>query len=608
MFSFFERLIDAFPEQEPTQPPDTLIRFCLHYTQGMWTPIFFLSLFSALVAVAEASMFGLMGWLIDWLSSISPDQLFEQYSVQLTAISIFVVIVVPLLVLLVSLLQNQAMLPNYSMSIRWLAHRYLLKQSLSFYQDDFAGRVATKVMQTSLAVRESVVRLLDVMLYIIVYVATMLILIAQADSRLVVPIFIWLAIYCSLQFYFVPRLRHSSSAVADARSTMTGRVVDSYTNIQTVKLFADTQAEADYAKQSMQQFLTAAHQQRRLVTLFEFFISWFNYILLFSLAGYSIYLWSLGQASIGTIALAIALALRMNGMSHWVMREIGALFENVGTVIDGMRTLSKPQTILDNDQASMMNVDQGRIQFQQASFSYGSEGSVIENLNLTIEPGERVGLVGRSGAGKSTLINLLLRFYELQSGRILIDDQDIATVAQDSLRANIGVVTQDTMLLHRSIRENILYGRPDASEQELIAACKKAEAYDFIQTLCDPYGNQGLDAQVGERGVKLSGGQRQRIAIARVLLKDAPILIMDEATSALDSEAEAAIQQNLVQLMSDKTVIAIAHRLSTIAALDRLIVIDQGKIIEQGSHAELIAKGGVYAELWQRQSGGFLTD
>ncbi|TCS40120.1 ABC transporter ATP-binding protein [Reinekea marinisedimentorum] len=608
MFAYFERIIPPFPEQEPVQPPGSLVQFCLHYTRGMWRPILFLSLFSATVAIAEASMFGLMGWLVDWLGTVDPQTVFKENISVLIGLSIFILLIVPALILITSMLLNQAILANYPMSVRWLAHRYLLKQSLSFYQNDYAGRVATKVMQTSLAVRDSVVKLLDVMVYIFIYVVTMIILIGKADHRLVLPVLIWLVVYIGIQIYFIPRLRNVSSEVADARSTMTGRVVDSYTNIQTVKLFADTQSEADYAREGMQEFMDAAHKQRRLVTLFEVVLSWFNYLLLFSIAGAAIYLWSIGEVSVGSIALAIALSLRMNGMSHWIMREVGALFENIGTVIDGMRTLSKPQSVTDAQDAKKLTVARGGIRFNDISFHYGKSSGVIEGLTLDIKPGERIGLVGRSGAGKSTLVNLLLRFYDLEKGCIEIDGQDIAKVEQDSLRANIGMVSQDTMLLHRSIRENILYGRPDATEAELISACRKAEAFDFIQELCDPYGNTGFDAQVGERGVKLSGGQRQRIAIARVLLKDAPLLILDEATSALDSEAEAAIQENLDQLMEGKTVIAIAHRLSTIAALDRLVIMDDGKIVEQGAHRDLVASGGIYAQLWNRQTGGFLSD
>lgn len=517
-----------------------------------------------------------------------------------------VIIVMPILVLLHALIMHQTLLGNYPMSIRWLAHRYLLKQSVSFYQDDFAGRIATKVMQTSLAVRETVMKLLDVLVYILVYFTSMLVMIASADLRLVIPMLVWLALYVGLQWYFVPRLKSVSTEQADARSTMTGRIVDSYTNITTVKLFAHTQKEAEYAKSSMRIFLDTVYRQMRLVTGISVSVQIINYLLAFSIAAVSIALWTDSAITVGAIAIAVSLALRLNGMSQWIMWEISSLFENIGTVTDGMNTLSKTTIIQDEPNAKALVVNHGKIDFNQVCFHYGEQTGVIEDLNLNIKAGEKVGLVGRSGAGKSTLVNLLMRFYDVEKGQINIDDQDIKTVKQDSLRSQIGMVTQDTSLLHRTIRENILYGNPSASEEQLDRAIKQAQAYDFIQGLSDPNGNHGLDAQVGERGVKLSGGQRQRIAIARVLLKNAPILLLDEATSALDSEVEAAIQESLYELMQGKTVIAIAHRLSTIAAMDRLIVLDQGRVVEQGTHHELIAAGGIYAQLWAHQTGGFL--
>ncbi|RDH45263.1 ABC transporter ATP-binding protein [Zooshikella ganghwensis] len=608
MLAYFERLIKPFPKSEPEQPPNTLLKFCLHYTRGMWVPILLVSIFTAIAAIAEASMFGVMGALVDWLEQSDPKTFFVEEKGNLILLTIVLLVAIPGVVLIRSVLVHQTLLGNYPMAIRWLAHRYLLKQSLSFYQNDFAGRIATKVMQTALSVRETVMKLVDVMVYIAIYFVTMVILIGQADERLMIPLLVWLCAYIGIQWYFIPRLRRVSTQQADARSIMTGRIVDSYTNIQTVKLFAYTQREADYAHDSMDLFLTTVHKQMRLVTGFNVCLEWINYTLVFTVGALSLYLWSINEITIGAIAVAIALALRLNGMSHWIMWEVGALFENIGTVMDGMETLSQPCTVLDHKQATPLKVTQGAIDYTNVSFHYGKESGVLENLNLTIKPGEKVGLVGRSGAGKSTLVNLLLRFYDVEQGEILIDKQNIVNVTQESLRAQIGMVTQDTMLLHRSIRENILYGRPDATEQELIAACKKAEAYDFIQELTDPKGNKGFDAEVGERGVKLSGGQRQRIAIARVLLKDAPILVLDEATSALDSEVEAAIQDNLYKLMQGKTVIAIAHRLSTIAAMDRLIVMDSGRIVEQGTHRELVSAGGIYAQLWAHQTGGFLGE
>ncbi|MGS0682302.1 ABC transporter ATP-binding protein [Shewanella sp. 125m-7] len=606
MFKRFESWVDPLPSEEPQQPPKGIYAFCRHYTRGFEVPLVIMSILTALLAILEVSLFGFMGDLVDLLINNDPKTLFEKEGMKLLGMTLLVLVVIPTLVLLHALIVYQGLLGNYPMSIRWLAHRYLLKQSVSFYQNDFAGRVATKVMQTSLAVRETVTKLLDVLVYILVYFTSMVVMIAKADLRLMVPMLIWLAVYIALQFKFLPKLKKVSTEQADARSTMTGRIVDSYTNIATVKLFAHTQKEAEYAKGSMKTFLHTVYRQMRLVTWINVSVQIINYMLAFSIAAVSIWLWSDDAITVGAIAIAISLALRLNGMSQWIMWEISSLFENIGTVADGMNTLSKPTEINDITNAPELNVSQGRIDFKQVSFHYGEKSGVIDELNLHIKPGEKVGLVGRSGAGKSTLVNLLMRFHDVESGSIAIDNQDITQVKQDSLRAHIGMVTQDTSLLHRSIRENILYGNPDANDEQLDQAIKNSQAYEFIKNLSDPEGNQGLDAQVGERGVKLSGGQRQRIAIARVLLKNAPILLLDEATSALDSEVEAAIQESLYQLMQGKTVIAIAHRLSTIAAMDRLIVLDEGKTVEQGTHQELINSGGIYAQLWAHQTGGFL--
>ncbi|MCU8091600.1 ABC transporter ATP-binding protein/permease [Shewanella sp. SM20] len=606
MFKRFESWVEALPDDEPTKPPTGVYAFCRHYTKGYELPLILMSVLTAMLAMLEVSLFGFMGQLVDWLVKKNPETLFQDEGSTLMLMGGMVIIVMPILVLLHALIMHQTLLGNYPMSIRWLAHRYLLKQSVSFYQDDFAGRIATKVMQTSLAVRETVMKLLDVLVYILVYFTSMLVMIASADLRLVIPMLVWLALYVGLQWYFVPRLKSVSTEQADARSTMTGRIVDSYTNITTVKLFAHTQKEAEYAKSSMRIFLDTVYRQMRLVTGISVSVQIINYLLAFSIAAVSIALWTDSAITVGAIAIAVSLALRLNGMSQWIMWEISSLFENIGTVTDGMNTLSKTTIIQDEPNAKALVVNHGKIDFNQVCFHYGEQTGVIEDLNLNIKAGEKVGLVGRSGAGKSTLVNLLMRFYDVEKGQINIDDQDIKMVMQDSLRSQIGMVTQDTSLLHRTIRENILYGNPSASEEQLDRAIKQAQAYDFIQELSDPNGNHGLDAQVGERGVKLSGGQRQRIAIARVLLKNAPILLLDEATSALDSEVEAAIQESLYELMQGKTVIAIAHRLSTIAAMDRLIVLDQGRVVEQGTHHELIAAGGIYAQLWAHQTGGFL--
>ena len=567
MLSYFEKLTSAYPPDDPSTPPENLFAFIRHYSRGMEIPLCLIVILTAALAVLEVMLFGFMGRLVDWLTEKSPETFLAEESGTLWAMALVLLVAMPVLTLLHTLITHQTLLGNYPMAIRWLAHRYLLKQSLSFYQNDFAGRIATKVMQTSLSIREAVMKLLDVFVYIVVYFISMFVVMLQSSSLLMLPLFFWLCLYIATQCYFIPRLKRVSTLQADARSLMTGRVVDSYTNITTVKLFAHTERETDYAKSAMDGFLQTVYTQMRLSTGLELCVSLLNYLLIFSLAAASIALWLNDAISIGAIAIAISLALRLNGMSHWIMWEMSALFEHIGTTIDGKNTLSKPLAITDHKEASELSVQRGEIRFNGVDFNYGGDEQVIRNLNLTIAPGEKVGLVGRSGAGKSTLVNLLMRFHDVDAGVISIDDQNIANVKQNSLRTMIGMVTQDTSLLHRTIGDNILYGKPDASEDQLITAAKKAEAHEFILKLSDPFGNTGYQAQVGERGVKLSGGQRQRIAIARVLLKNAPILILDEATAALDSEVEAAIQQSFYQLMQDKTVIAIAHRLSTLSLI-----------------------------------------
>ena len=612
MYRLFEKMTKAFPEDQPTQPPSTLFAFCRHYTKGMELSLVLMSISAAMLAILEVSLFSYMGQLVDWLTAYTPETLFVEQKSELIKMAVMLLVVLPVVVFFHSAILHQALLGNYPMSIRWLAHRYLLRQSVSFYQNEFAGRIATKVLQTSLAVRETVTKLLDVLMYIVVYFGSMVFLVAEADWRLMIPLLVWLVLYICVQLYFVPRLKRIASSQADARSEMTGRIVDSYTNISTIKLFSYTQREEQYAKQSMDVFLQPVYKQMRLVTSLNFVIQSLNYLLVFSVTAVSLYLWSLSAISAGAIAVAVSLALRLNGMAQWIMWEISSLFENIGTVADGMKTLSNPIEVADKPNADTLNVSQGAIEFNNVHFNYGKAANetnrspVMDGLNLNIKPGEKIGLVGRSGAGKSTLVNLLLRFYDTDSGTIKIDGQNITDVSQESLRRYIAMVTQDTSLLHRSVKDNILYGRPDATQDEMINATKQAKALEFINDLVDSKGNKGFDAQVGERGVTLSGGQRQRIAIARVLLKNAPILILDEATSALDSEVEAAIQASLDDLMTGKTVIAIAHRLSTIAQMDRLIVLDDGGVVEQGTHEELIAKGGIYAALWTHQTGGFI--
>jgi len=608
MFTYFENLVRPFPPAEPEQPPSTLFAFCRHYTRGIELHLIIMAVATGLIAIMEVSLFVFLGRLVDWLGSSDPETFLAKEGRQMFWWSLMNLVGLPLAVFVHALIVHQTLLGNYPMTIRWQAHRYLLRQSLSFYQNEFAGRVATKLMQTALAIRESVMKLLDVLLYVTVYFTGVVIMVANSDFRLTAPLLLWLVAYVLILYYFVPRLQRVSSRQADARSDMTGRIVDTYTNITTVKLFSHARREAGYAQESMTSFLDTVHEQMRLVTKLVVSVWVINSLLIFSVSALSIGLWMAGAITVGAIAAAIGPVIRIFGMSQWIMWEISTLFENIGTVQDGMNTISRPNSIRDKPSARPLRVHAGEIRFENVSFGYGRSEKVIEDFCLTIRPGEKVGLVGRSGAGKSTLVNLLLRFYDVEGGRILIDGQDVREVTQESLRASIGMVTQDTSLLHRSIRENILYGKPDASEQEMIEAAKQARAHDFILELSDSRGRRGYDAQVGERGLKLSGGQRQRIAIARVLLKDAPILIMDEATSALDSEIETAIRENLYTLMRGKTVIAIAHRLSTIAALDRLVVVDQGRIIEEGTHTTLVAKKGLYAQLWAHQSGGFLAE
>ncbi|MFC4624889.1 ABC transporter ATP-binding protein [Daeguia caeni] len=606
MFKWFENRLEVYPDQIPETPPRSLVAFCLYYTRGAWPWIIAMAVLTSIIAIIEVSLFGFLGNIVDWLSNQTRETFLANEGWRLALLAGLILVVLPGVVLLHSLIIHQTLLGNYPMRIRWLMHRHLIRQSMAFFQDEFAGRISTKLMQTALAVRETVMKLLDVVNYVVVYFAGTLLIAAAADWRLMVPFAAWLVAYLFLLRYFIPRLRVISEEQANARSTMTGRIVDSYTNIATVKLFSHSAREEAYARESLDIFLDTVHRQMRMVTMFFFSLYGINCLLLFAVGAIGIWLWMGDIVSIGSVAVSISLALRLNGMSQWIMWEISALFENIGTVEDGMATISRAHTVVDAPDAKPLKVTRGELEFDHVSFHYGKSRGVIDDLTLKIPAGQKVGLVGRSGAGKSTLVNLLLRFYDLEKGRILIDGQDISKVTQDSLRANIGMVTQDTSLLHRSVRENIMYGRPDASEEMVERALKQAQADTFIPMLTDMKGRQGLDAHVGERGVKLSGGQRQRIAIARVMLKDAPILILDEATSALDSEVEAAIQDSLNTLMEGKTVIAIAHRLSTIAALDRLIVMDQGRIVEDGTHEELVARGGIYASLWARQSGGFL--
>ena len=606
MFGFFERLVDPFPKKAAQRPPDSVYQFCRHYSRGMEPWLLLMAFLTAITAISEALLFGILGQVVDWLSERNPETFIEQSGSTLIGMGIFMLILIPLSNAMRSLIVHQTLMGNFPMSVRWMAHRYLLNQSYGFFQNEFSGRIATKVMQTALAVRDTVMKLLDVMLFVAIYMVTALILVASADPRLCIPLIIWLFFYIIVQRYFVPKMKKIAMVQADARSLMTGRIVDSYTNIITLKLFSHSNRESAYIRDGMSEFLNTVHPQMRLVTKLNICLWALNMSLVFSTAALGIYLWLNGSITPGAIAIVMSLAIRLTSMSHWILWEISGLFENIGTVQDGINTLSEPSKVNDKPNAIALNVHRGDIIFDSVNFSYNTNEAVFENLDLQIPAGEKVGIVGRSGAGKSSLVSLLLRFYDIQSGAITIDGHNIERVRQESLRSNIAMVTQDTSLLHRSVRENIMFGRPEATEEEMVVAAQKAQAHDFILSLRDNVGRRGYDAHVGERGVTLSGGQRQRIAIARVLLKDAPILVLDEATSALDSEVEAAIQLSLYQLMEGKTVIAIAHRLSTIAAMDRLIVFDEGKIIEQGTHQELLGENGIYTKLWGHQSGGFL--
>ena len=611
MFGFFERGINPFPPEDAGKPPDTVYAFCRFYTKGLEPWLILMALLTAILAVAEALLFGVLGKVVDWLALSDPETFLEQSWLSLVAMTVFLLGLFPVLTAAHSLVLQQTLYGNFPMRVRWMMHRYLLKQSYAYFQNEFSGRIATKVMQTALAVREVVIKVLDVMIFVVVYLVTTMTLIAGADPILCLPLLGWIVLYGILQHHFIPQLRRISTRQADARSLMTGRIVDSYTNILTLKLFSNGGRESDYARQAMGEFLGTVHPQMRLVTALTVSLWTLNVLLIFSTTTLGINLWLQGAITPGAIAIVLSLAIRLTGMSHWIMWEFGNLFENIGVVQDGINSVSVEQTVVDEPDAKELQVKRGEIEFRNVGFSYRNPSNrdkkeVFNGLDLCIEAGEKVGIVGRSGAGKSSLVSLLMRFYDVQEGNIFIDGNNIAGAKQESLRKNIAFVTQDTSLLHRSVRENILFGKPDASESEMLEAAEQAQANEFILGLKDVAGRVGYDAHVGERGVTLSGGQRQRIAIARVILKDAPILVLDEATSALDSEVEASIQENLGRLMRGKTVIAIAHRLSTISALDRLIVLDKGQIVEQGTHKQLIAMAGIYAQLWNHQSGGFL--
>jgi len=609
MFSMFERWVNPFPADVPVLPRKFL-RFMWICSRGMRRYILAMMLLTAIFGAFEAWLFSALGQVVDWLAKTPPVELWARERGHLIMLGSILAASI-LLAAAQSLVKQQTLAANFAMRLRWIFHRNMLAQSLSFYQDEFAGRVATKVMQTALAVRDTWMIVTDILVYLVIYFVTIGLVVGGFNARLLAPFGIWLLAYLLFCRFFVPRLARLGKAQADARSMMTGRITDAYTNITTVKLFSHSNRESGYAQGAMAEFLRTVYRQMRMVTGFEVVNQLLTVFMIGSMGGLTLMMWTQGQLGVGAVAAAIAMAMRLSGISHWMMWEMSNLFEQVGVVQDGLNTLSHNPSVVDRPGAKALIATRGDIRFEAVNFAYAAgvaDKQIIRDFNLHIRPGEKIGLVGRSGAGKSTLVNLLLRFYDLTGGRILIDGSDIASVTQESLRSQIGMVTQDTSLLHRSVRENILYGRPDASETQMLAAANRAEAMDFILGLSDPDGRAGFDARVGERGVKLSGGQRQRIAIARVMLKDAPILLLDEATSALDSEVESAIQQSLYRLMEGKTVIAIAHRLSTIAAMDRLIVIEKGQIVEEGSHQSLLARDGLYARLWAHQSGGFLGE
>ncbi|MDG9856496.1 ABC transporter ATP-binding protein/permease [Pseudomonas nitroreducens] len=606
LYRRFERLIDPFRDVPERMPPSDVIRFYVYYLRQVW-PVFLALLFVGLiVALIEVALFSYLGRIVDLAQGTAPADFFTLHGRELIWMAVVALILRPVFNGLHDMLVHQSINPSMTNLIRWQNHRYVLKQSLGFFQNDFAGRIAQRIMQTGNSLRDSAVQVVDAIWHVVIYTVSALVLFAEADWRLMIPLLLWVVGYVGALGYFIPQVKHRSVVASDSRSKLMGRIVDGYTNITTLKLFAHTRQEEDYAREAIDDQTRKAQQAGRVVTSMDVTITVFNGLLIAGTTGLALWLWTQSLISVGAIALATGLVIRINNMSGWIMWVVGGIFENVGQVQDGMQTIALPRQVNDQPGAKPLMVSHGEVRFDQVDFSYGKGGGLISGLDLTVRPGEKIGLVGPSGAGKSTLVNLLLRLYDLEGGRILIDGQDIAHVTQESLRAQIGMVTQDTSLLHRSIRDNLLYGRPDASEAELQDAIQKARASEFIPQLSDAEGRTGLDAHVGERGVKLSGGQRQRIAITRVLLKDAPILILDEATSALDSEVEAAIQESLETLMQGKTVIAIAHRLSTIARMDRLVVLEHGRVVESGSHAELLAHGGLYARLWRHQTGGFV--
>ncbi|MFD3188878.1 ABC transporter ATP-binding protein [Sedimentitalea sp. HM32M-2] len=607
MFRIFENLVDPYcdyPQQDI--PPTRLWPFLADYARPFRRVFVWAGILSVLVATVEIALIYYMGRMVDLLAG-EPVQVLADHGVELAVVALFILLVRPVLHLLDVSVLNNAILPNFTALIRWRAHRHVLRQSVAWFENDFAGRIANRIMQTPPAAGEVVFQVFDALSYAVAYLVGAAVLLMAADVRLLIPLLVWLVLYAALVRWTVRRIGPASQAASEARSMVTGRVVDSYTNIHSVKMFAHHDQELDYARQAIETSRRTFQAEMRIFTLMDIVLVWLNGLLIVGIVGWAIYLWYLGQASVGLVAAAAALTLRLNAMTGWIMWALTTFFRELGIVAEGMQTIAQPIGLVDDAAARPLQLSEGRIEIRDLSHHYGRGAGGLDRVSLTIQPGEKVGLVGRSGAGKSTLTKLLLRFYDAESGHIFIDGQDISGLRQDSLRRHVGVVQQDNSLLHRAVRDNIRYGRTEATEAQIIAAAQQAQAHEFIQDLVDPEGRRGYDAHVGERGVKLSGGQRQRVALARVILKNAPILVLDEATSALDSEVEAAIQDTLYGMMQGKTVIAIAHRLSTIARMDRILVMDQGRIVEQGSHSGLLAQDGLYAQFWARQSGGFLN-
>ena len=607
MFRFFESLVDPYgPYEQNDTPPRRLWPFMLQFIRPFRGVFVVTAMLSVVSAFADVALIWYVGRLVDLLATTGPSEVWASHGREMIAVALAVLILRPvLLVANVALLHN-TILPNFGTMIRWRSHSHVIRQPVGWFESDFAGRIANRIMQTPPAAGDAVFQTFDAMAFASVTVVGAAFMLAEADPRLVLPLIVWFVAYAALVNWTVKRAGPASKASSDARSAVTGRVVDAYTNIHSVKLFAHHDKELAYAREAIEHARATFQIEMRIVTKMDLALTVLNGFLIVSVTGWAILLWYQGSATVGTVAAATALVLRLNNMTYWIMWAFTSLVQALGVVQEGMETITHPIGLVDQPNAQELTMPEGRIEIENISHHYGRGSGGLQGLSLSIRPGEKVGVVGRSGAGKSTLVKLMLRFYDTESGRIVIDGQDIAAVSQESLRRQIGMVQQDSSLLHRSVRDNILYGFPDGTEAQMIAAAKQAEAHDFILMLEDPEGRKGYDAHVGERGVKLSGGQRQRVALARVILKNAPILILDEATSALDSEAEAAIQEALYGVMKGKTVIAIAHRLSTIAAMDRIVVLEDGKIAEDGTHAALLRRNGLYARFWARQSGGFI--